>query len=229
MFPVLGNTSSTFTIPFRFLHQLLITMKQYYIQLADSPRLGPFDEQYVREQYAAGTYQNDTFVWTEGMTDWGPIATEFPDIAKSLPPPPPCSKHARAHVNLKQNEFSNPYSAFLYACRNVLNYKGRSSRKEYWMGLLGVTIAYLICYVFGALLCLVPVFALFSLVLLLSSNIFIFMLSFSMTCRRLHDIGRSGWEQIITYIPIAGWIIWIVWCCTAGERGTNKYGPDPQE
>jgi uncharacterized membrane protein YhaH (DUF805 family) len=46
--------------------------------------------------------------------------------------------------------------------------------------------------------------------------------------RRLHDIDRSGWWQLIGIIPIIGWILVIVWFATDTKPGDNQYGPNPK-
>ena len=43
--------------------------------------------------------------------------------------------------------------------------------------------------------------------------------------RRLHDLDKSGWWTFIVLIPLVGWIILIVWYCTKGTAGPNRYGP----
>ena len=48
-------------------------------------------------------------------------------------------------------------------------------------------------------------------------------------CRRLHDIGRSGWWVLIALIPLVGAIILIVWYCRDSQPGVNDYGPNPKE
>jgi len=45
--------------------------------------------------------------------------------------------------------------------------------------------------------------------------------------RRLHDLDRSGWWICLAFIPLIGAIILIVWFCTRGTVGPNRFGPDP--
>lgn len=52
--------------------------------------------------------------------------------------------------------------------------------------------------------------------------------SVSVGARRLHDIGRSGWWQLLLFAIIIGWIVLLVWFCTDGESGDNRFGPDPK-
>jgi len=74
-------------------------------------------------------------------------------------------------------------------------FSGRSSREEYWM----FTLIYLLVYI-----------ALSAIAYVLDSEFFSFTLgvlslgvvvpSLSITSRRLHDMGRSGWWQVSPYI-----------------------------
>ena len=34
----------------------------------------------------------------------------------------------------------------------------------------------------------------------------------AVTSRRLHDVGRSGWWQLVALVPLIGWIVLIYWC-----------------
>jgi len=45
--------------------------------------------------------------------------------------------------------------------------------------------------------------------------------------RRLHDINKSGWNVLISIIPLVGSIWIIVLLATKGTVGENRYGPDP--
>ena len=44
--------------------------------------------------------------------------------------------------------------------------------------------------------------------------------------RRLHDIGKSGWNQLWA-LTVVGIIPLIIWWAKAGDPGENKYGPSP--
>ncbi len=66
-------------------------MKQYYITKPDGQNQGPLDEGFVREQYAAGAYEDGTTVWTDGMSDLTPISSVFPELKPRAVPVPPMS------------------------------------------------------------------------------------------------------------------------------------------
>lgn len=48
----------------------------------------------------------------------------------------------------------------------------------------------------------------------------------TLTVRRLHDIGRSGWWYFIPLVPLVGSIVLFVWMCWPSEEGSNAYGDD---
>jgi uncharacterized membrane protein YhaH (DUF805 family) len=47
--------------------------------------------------------------------------------------------------------------------------------------------------------------------------------SLAIAARRLHDIGKSGWWQLIGIIPVIGWIWIIVLLATDTVAGKNQY------
>jgi uncharacterized membrane protein YhaH (DUF805 family) len=55
----------------------------------------------------------------------------------------------------------------------------------------------------------------------------LFLPSLAVAVRRLHDIGKSGWWLLISFIPVVGWIILLIWDCRRGAAGGNEYGSDP--
>ena len=52
--------------------------------------------------------------------------------------------------------------------------------------------------------------------------------SLAVAVRRLHDIGKSGWNLLWIFLPIIGWIMLIYWYCQDSELGENKWGANPK-
>lgn len=48
----------------------------------------------------------------------------------------------------------------------------------------------------------------------------------SVTVRRLHDTGKSGWWWLLLQVPLIGWIFCLIFLTQPGERRENAYGPD---
>ncbi len=51
--------------------------------------------------------------------------------------------------------------------------------------------------------------------------------SIAVSCRRLHDIDKSGWLQLLVFIPIIGWAFLLYWFVQPGEDGQNSFGANP--
>lgn len=55
-----------------------------------------------------------------------------------------------------------------------------------------------------------------------------FIPNLAVAIRRLHDTDKSGWMYLLVLIPLVGGIILLVFYCTEGTRGPNRFGPDPK-
>jgi uncharacterized membrane protein YhaH (DUF805 family) len=89
-------------------------------------------------------------------------------------------------------------------------FKGRASRSEYWWWTLFVVLATV-----GASLVSDRLSGLVSLGTLLPF--------LAVAARRLHDIGKSGWWQLVGFIPLLGWIVMIYWTVQPSTEA-NEYG-----
>ena len=101
-----------------------------------------------------------------------------------------------------------------------VNFEGRATKKEFWMYVLYYIIFYVACLVVDKILRTGLVSFIYSLGLLLPT--------ISITARRLHDTGRSGWWQLIGIIPLIGLIVMIIFCIEQSKED-NQYGPKPIE
>ena len=99
-------------------------------------------------------------------------------------------------------------------------FNGRACRSEYWFFHLfnAIVIAVLrtIDYTMLDLEVLAGIWSLLTLIPMLALNV-----------RRLHDIDRSGWWFLLVFVPVIGWVILLIWACTQGTAGPNRFGADP--
>jgi len=93
-------------------------------------------------------------------------------------------------------------------------FTGRAKRPEYWWFALFCFIIALILEVAGSYVSWA-----FSLATLLPS--------LAVGTRRLHDMNKSGWMQLIWIIPVLGWIYMIYLLAQPGNEADNQYGAPP--
>lgn len=103
--------------------------------------------------------------------------------------------------------------------KNYAKFSGRSSRSAYWFWVLWSVI---VAFFIGFLLGLSGDSSIFHILDLVWS-LAILVPSFALVARRLHDVGRSGWWQLIAF-TIIGIIPLFIWTVRAGDSETNKYG-----
>ncbi len=52
--------------------------------------------------------------------------------------------------------------------------------------------------------------------------------SIAVSVRRLHDIDRTGWWVLLSFVPLIGAIVLLVFAVQEGTPGDNRYGPNPK-
>jgi uncharacterized membrane protein YhaH (DUF805 family) len=130
--------------------------------------------------------------------------------------------------NMSDSDFvqNGPLSYYILAFKKYFDFSGRATRSEYWWFILFSTIASIILSILDG------VFGTYDAQMgtgLLSGiySLAVIIPSIAVAARRLHDIGKSGWWQLLLIIPIVGVIILIIWLATDSKED-NKYGPNPK-
>ena len=121
---------------------------------------------------------------------------------------------------------------YLKCLKQYIDFWGRARRKEYWMFTLWNVVIIMFLAALEAIGTEIESDSFVSyipMVLYLLYGLFILIPSFTVSVRRLHDIGKSGWWILIGLIPLIGSIILLVWYCREGQRCENEWGPDPKE
>jgi uncharacterized membrane protein YhaH (DUF805 family) len=167
-------------------------MRKYYYSIGGT-RLGPVT---LGELKLVNGLTPETLVWYEGLSSWvraGDIA-ELSELFASVSP-----------VSSERSMFTDSFS-----------FEGRIRRLEYGLSLI-------ISSCVGA----------FNLFILGSSDAFIVIVLYwiilianwefllAQGSKRSHDIGNSGWWQLIPFYSL--YILF-----AEGDRGENEYGPNPK-
>ncbi len=84
------------------------------------------------------------------------------------------------------------------------DFNGCASRPEFWWWVLFTVVATMVLQ---------------SISYNLSGafSIATFLPSIAVTARRLHDIDRSGWWQLLYFVPVIGWIVLIFFWVEQGK------------
>lgn len=108
---------------------------------------------------------------------------------------------------------------FIGAFKQYADFSGRTRRKEYWMFILIYVVIYISLTVIDVLLSTFWLNTIYSLICVIPS--------FSIAARRLHDTGRTGWWQLILFIPLVGLVVMLVFLCQ-DSQDDNEYGVSPK-
>ena len=101
---------------------------------------------------------------------------------------------------------------------NYVKFSGRALRSEYWYWVLFTVLGAIVAGIIDVVLSISVISGLFGLATILPS--------LAVQVRRLHDLDRTGWWIFLGVIPLIGWIILIIWYCSRGTAGPNRFGPD---
>lgn len=111
---------------------------------------------------------------------------------------------------------------------------GRVSLGQYWLKWLLPVIGFWIVY--GAVISMLGLFSMEAYMAgQIGANTFMAYLpglvliwpTFAVGAKRLHDIGWNGWLMILVFVPLANLVIFVVTWFIPGNRGENRYGPEP--
>ncbi|MEI5034139.1 DUF805 domain-containing protein [Streptomyces sp. S1A(2023)] len=109
---------------------------------------------------------------------------------------------------------------YLDVLKNYAGFSGRARRKEYWMfALFNFIIAVVLTALGMAIDTQIPYYLYLAAVLVPSLAVMV---------RRLHDTGRSGWWFFISFVPLVGAIILLVFLASEGKPETNQHGANPK-
>jgi len=119
---------------------------------------------------------------------------------------------------------ATPQMDIATAVRSVLgqyaNFQGRARRSEFWWFYLASVVATIVAAILDAVIG-APIFQ-------IVVGLGLVIPTLAVGARRLHDIGKSGWWQLIGLVPLVGFIVLIVFYAQDGHPTPNQHGPSPK-
>ena len=100
--------------------------------------------------------------------------------------------------------------------KNYINFSGRATRAEYWWWCLFLVVTGVVLGTIDSITGIGALQNIFNLATLIPG--------LALGARRLHDIGKSGWWQLLWFAIIVGWIILIVWHIRPGTDHIDESG-----
>jgi uncharacterized membrane protein YhaH (DUF805 family) len=147
--------------------------------------------------------------------------------------PAPVGQHVRGRRRLGPQRVGF-LGAIPLALRRIVDYRGRSSRREYWWFQLAAILVLILLGVpiemtappaddpyatsSGVSTALAAVLGVLYVLYLVTD--------LPLTIRRLHDVGRRGWWLLLGLIPVGGLVL-LAFLCSRSEPDVNAFGPGP--
>lgn len=122
----------------------------------------------------------------------------------------------------------NFFQAIASGFSNYVTFSGRAARSEYWYWVLFIFLCSMAANLLDVAVFHIsladphavrPFRGIFSLAT--------FLPTLAMAVRRLHDVDRRGWWELIMFTIIGIIFPLLIWKCRKGTAGDNRFGPDP--
>ncbi|WP_225029603.1 DUF805 domain-containing protein [Xinfangfangia pollutisoli] len=120
---------------------------------------------------------------------------------------------------------------------NYLSFQGRARRSEYWWWVLFNILAMVLIAMIELTLGLGRGMMMAGEGMMSASYsggplsliwaLINFLPGLAVGVRRLHDTDKSGWWLLIGLVPLVGAIVLLVFFCSRGTAGPNRFGADP--
>jgi len=111
--------------------------------------------------------------------------------------------------------------------KKFAEFSGRSRMSEFWnftlINFILIGLSMILDYTFGTFISPMP----FGIIFIIY-NFLVFLPSLAVFVRRMHDVGKSGWYVLFSFIPVFGTVWLLSLCITEGNPKSNVYGPNPK-
>lgn len=110
----------------------------------------------------------------------------------------------------------------------LFSMKGRINRQRYFFTTLAVVlIAYALAFVLGFVMGMAGAGAEAASGIGFIVGIAAAIIQAFLVVKRLHDLGKPGWQYWLMWVPLYNIYLGFVLLLTKGTAGSNEYGEDP--
>lgn len=111
----------------------------------------------------------------------------------------------------------NPFVAYEELWRRAFDFRGRSSRAEYWwVFLINLILSLLFLFGSGSSRIIADLTVVY--------GIAAFIPNLALLVRRLHDSDHRGWWVLIAFVPFVGALVLLYFELLPSTPGPNRYG-----
>ena len=110
---------------------------------------------------------------------------------------------------------------YLEVLKKYAVFNGRARRTEYWMFFLFNFMIGVVLGIVGGILGVAYLIVTLYVLAVIIPGI-------AVSVRRLHDTERSGWGLLISFVPLIGAIVLLVFMVQDSKPGQNQYGANPK-
>lgn len=153
----------------------------------------------------------DGSAWTDHVAE--------PQAGAVVPGAPAAAGGRWAPTEYLEGAGSDFGGAISNAISNIVQWEGRASRSSFWWFALALWIASFIASLIAG--------QIGGNALSYVVSVLVFLIGLSLSIRRLHDTGRSGWWNLLYLVPCVGFIVLIVFWVMDSTPGPNQYNIDP--
>ena len=108
------------------------------------------------------------------------------------------------------------FEYFTDGLKRYADFTGRATRKQFWMYVLFYVLIYIAVLLVTAAIGMEVLVSLYVLGMLIPT--------LAIGARRMHDINRTGWWQLLLIIPLLGSIIMIIFWVQPTVHEGNRFG-----
>ncbi len=125
--------------------------------------------------------------------------------------------------------------------KRLFDFTGRANRKEFWLFMCWYIVLMVASWFPIMFLCMIIGTMLYSdlgsqqgvgwigaIICIVGSYLGAILLPLSLRTRRLHDIGMSGWWQLLLFVPYLGGLALFICMLLPGTEGENRFGEQPR-